>query len=215
MYATGVAAMVAAAAWVTLGSPAVTIPTSLRTLFWADAVLLAAAGIWLTATARGLALRIRIEGRPASQVLARLQVLGSQRPSAFLDLPPLRDHAAALRKLGVTSPDLLRLEEPEELAAKVKVTTSLVRRWQSLAALALLTSGADGARPSTALLAVLLASEVDSVEALRAARTPATRNAFRKRLRAVIAEQAADCTAEDIERLVVPATARPRLTHAR
>ncbi|MEU4245419.1 DUF4332 domain-containing protein [Actinoplanes sp. NPDC026619] len=129
-------------------------------------------------------------------------LVGLALPVAFADLPPLRAHAGELRKLDVATPAELLRENPEDLARELKVTVARVRRWQALAALAMLRSRSGGEPLTAAALSLLLAAGVDSVDALRAV----TRQdaVFRARLQAVIDEQAADYRIEDIDQIDIP-----------
>ncbi|MEU4245418.1 hypothetical protein [Actinoplanes sp. NPDC026619] len=99
VFAAGMTALIAAALWVTVLAPWLTMPAPVRIYLWIVASSAAAAGVWAVAMARGLALRVRIEGRGddgaalASHVLAQLQQLGSERPSG-LSIPTSADVTA-------------------------------------------------------------------------------------------------------------------------
>jgi hypothetical protein len=136
-------------------------------------------------------------------------LVGLALPVDFADLPPLRGHCDELRKLDAATPEALLREDPHDLARELKVTVARVRRWRSLAELAMLRSRRDGQRLPVATVSLLLAAGVNSVDALREALQQG--DAFRDRLRKEINEQASDYEVENIGWLDIPPRREPVL----
>lgn len=139
-------------------------------------------------------------------------IVGLVVPSDFLALPPFAAHADALRNIGVHSADALLQEDPRELAETLGVTVGQSRRWQAVAGLSRVTSAPDGPPLTVAMLFLLLASDVSSVEALRDALSPKRRTALLARLATVAQEHAVTPpTVQGIAQWVLPASPLRRL----
>jgi hypothetical protein len=103
-------------------------------------------------------------------------------------------------------------EDPRELAETLGVTLAQSRRWQAVASLSRVTSSPDGPPLTVEMLFLLMASGVDSVEALRDALSPKRKTALHARLATVAQEHAvAPPTVESIAQWILPAQPRLRL----